>query len=117
MYIACGDAALLTSSGFDLVKDKEPVVLANPGMVTLHSGRSSGELMSVSRSVKRARGYTHQITPEPITPESVWVSHHSRHCKITFSGLEPGKKYAVRVLVLGSRDQEVCSPVSSRYVQ
>lgn len=117
MYIANGDIAILTSSGYTLSKTPEPQYITNPGVVTLTNGITSGELVCSVKPVKGGRSYLHQLTEEPLTPESVWDSTASSRSSYTFQNLQAGKKYWIRVAVVGSGEQIAYSPNSSQYAQ
>lgn len=117
MYIAKGDAVILTGSGFTLTKTPEPLYITNPGNVSLNNGITSGELVASVKAVKGARSYLHQITPEPLTAESTWESNAVSTSSFTFKNLQPGKKYWIRVAAVGSGRQIAYSPNSSQYVQ
>lgn len=117
MYIANGDEVILTSSGYSLAKEPEPQNIANPGNVTLGNGVSTGEMVASVKAVAGARSYIHQITADPLTPESVWQSSTSSKSKMLYSNLQPGTKYWVRIAAVGTSDQTTYSPLSSMYVQ
>ena len=107
----------LASSGFDLAKQREVAVITNPGSVTLGNGISTGQLTTLVQAQAAAKGYSHEYTLYPVTPASVWTSNPSSRCKTTFTGLEPGKKYAVRVGVLGNNEELAYSGIATMYVQ
>ena len=117
MYVAKGDDVVLTSSGFDLVKPREHSSITNPGPVILTNGESSGELTSRVDGQAGAKGYSHEYTPYPVTEQSQWASTRSSRCKATFTNLQPGRNYAVRVGVWGSNEQMAYSKVVTAYVQ
>jgi hypothetical protein len=117
MFIAFGDLAILTSSGFPLAKTREPRYITNPGTVLLENGMNSGELVASVKASKAAKSYVHQIAADPLTPDTQWESTTSSRCTYTFKNLEPGKKYWVRVSVIGSGDQVACTADSSKFVQ
>ena len=117
MYIANGNAVILTSSGYSLAKEPEPIALENPGSITLSNGITSGQLVATVKSVPGAKGYLHQITPDPMTPQSQWVSTASTRSKKVYNDLQPGQKYWVRIVAVGTEEQLAYSPESSMYVQ
>jgi hypothetical protein len=117
MYIGNGDAAILTSSGFTLSKLPEPSTITNPGNVTLGNGVSTG-IMEVSvKTVKGAKGYVYQIAEKEPAAGTEWLSTNSSRSKFTYTNLQPGKRYWVRVAATGSGEQIAYSPVASQYVQ
>lgn len=117
MYLANNSDVVLTSSGFDLVKQREAATITNPGSVSLSNGISTGQLTTQVQAQPGAKGYSHEYTLYPATPESVWTSNPSSRCKTTFSGLQAGKKYAVRVGVLATNGELAYSGIASIYVQ
>ncbi len=117
MYIANGDEAILTSSGYSLAKANEPQYISFPGVVELVNGITSGELVASVKAMKGARSYNHQVTPDPLTPESVWDSTTTSRRSYTFKNLEPGKKYWFRVAVIGSDEQVAYSSYASQFAQ
>ena len=117
MYIANGDNAILTSSGFDLTKPREAQEIVNPGSVTLGNGITTGSLAAKVKAQAAINTYQFGYTPFPVTEESVWTTTMTTRSKIVFQGLQPGKEYAVRVAVIGSGEAVAYSPVATMYVQ
>ena len=117
MYVANGDAPILTSSGYTLSKQPEPVYITNPGNVTISNGISSGEMEAAVTTVKGGRNYNFQLAEAEPTAETDWQSNSSSRSKFTFKNLQPGKRYWVRVVVTGSGEQVAYSNVASRFVQ
>jgi hypothetical protein len=112
---AKGDKTLLLASGFEINADKIAsqkmapklqVELSIAGQVTI----------SISR-VPGAKVYVHQYTPDPLTPQSVWISETSLKRQHTFSGFESTAKIWVRIIVINKKgESEYWEPVS-RIVQ
>ena len=117
MFIANGDVAILTSSGFTLSKQPEPRYITNPGNVTLSNGLSSGELVASVDAVPGAKSYVYQIAATEPTDTTVWESTPVTRSKYTFTGLVPGKRYWIRVAVAGRDEPVAYSPVASQYAQ
>jgi hypothetical protein len=117
MFTAMGDEAALKSSGFPVVKERTTRYITNTGNVTLTNGVTSGQMQSRVKSQKAARSYQHQITDSEPADNTVWDIRTVSTCKYVFSGLTPGKRYWVRVAVVGSADQIAYSPVASMYAQ
>lgn len=117
MFIANGDTAILTSSGYTLSKVPEPRYITNPGNVNLSNGITSGELVASVKAVAGANGYLYQVATEEPTDSTQWESNYSGRSKFTFTGLIPGKRYWIRVAVTGRDEQVAYSPVASQYVQ
>ena len=117
MYLANGDAAILTSSGFSLTKEPESNYITNPGNVTLGNGITSGQLQASVKAVKGAKSYLHQITDVQPAEDTVWKSTPSSRSKYIFNNLVPGKQYWVRVAATASGEQVAYSPVVSQFAQ
>lgn len=117
MFTAMGESAALTSSGFPQVKPAEPRYIVNPGNVTLTNGVSGGQIECRVKHQKAARSYLHQIIDSEPTESTVWDIRTSSSSRYLFSGLIPGKKYWIRVAVVGPGDQVAYSPVASMYAQ
>ena len=117
MFTAMGDEAALKSSGFPTVKERTSRQITNPGNVTLSNGVTSGQIQSKVKSQKTARSYLHQITDSEPTEDTVWDTRSVSTCKYVFSGLIPGKRYWIKVAVVGPGDQIAYSPVASMYAQ
>ena len=74
MYIANGDALILSRTGYDLNKIPGSQVLHNPGVITMKDGVSSGMLRTSVKRPDGAKSFLYQATPDPLTPASVWES-------------------------------------------
>ena len=118
MLTANGDEVMLTSSGFPLTKERQPLPpLVQPEIVKLENGINSGELNVIITSVPGARTYVYQYTQDPLTDNSNWASNNSTLVKFSFNNLEAGKKYWCRVAAYGRNEQVVYSNAVSRIVQ
>lgn len=117
MFVANGDEAILTSSGFSLTKTPEARFITNPGNVTLSNGITTGQMVDFVKAVAGANGYLHEICAELPTSVTIWTSYTSTRSQYTFTGLEPGKKYWVRVAATGRNEQIAYSPVASQFAQ
>lgn len=118
MFIANGDATILAGSGYDLAKARSSQNLETPGLVKMKDGISSGMLtVSIPKPVG-GKGYIHELTADPLTADSVWLSVASSNVKHTFENLTPGKKYWSRVAAIGKGSEIAYSNVFlSRFVQ
>ncbi|PZQ98792.1 MAG: hypothetical protein DI539_29045, partial [Flavobacterium psychrophilum] len=104
--IASGDEAKLSASGFDIVKQAEtnpPIDI--PKNMLVQAGLNSGEMVLSIDRVQGALSYNFQITPDPLTPESVWETQPTSRRKYLFQNLEVGKTYWFRVAAIGPREQ------------
>ena len=90
-----------------------PPVSAAKGQ-KLTDGIGPGMLHYSFYKVLGATSYIYQITADPtITADTVWTEVMGSKVKYTFTGLESGKRYWVRVLAIGKDGQCVCSePIS-----
>ena len=117
MNVALGDTAMLTGSGFTLNKTGETMYIDNPGNVTLSNGITSGELVASVVAVKGAKSYLYELATEQPTASTDWQSTITSRSKFTYSNLQPGRQYWVRVAAIGSRQQIAYSPVAAQFVQ
>jgi hypothetical protein len=118
MIVANGNITDLTSSGFTLAKTPAPVYITAPGSPIMSIGVNAGQLKSAVPRVPGAKLYFHQITPDPLTDTSNWQSIDSSRSKNTFTSLDAGKKYWVRVVANGSGGQQAMGPAAiSPYIQ
>ena len=112
--VSNGDTTLLLSSGFDIsgIKaadqtlgaiEKFTVDNSKPGMATTRIKKING-----------AKAYIHKCTPDPITPDSVWVTETTAERENTFTNLNSVARYWFQVIVIGRNKQvEVSQPVSA----
>jgi hypothetical protein len=117
LFIANGDAATLTSSGYTLTKMPEPQRLDNPGNVSVSNGNSSGKLVASVARPKGSKSFIHQISGELLGESTVGTSNTSSRSRYTFTNLQPGKQYWVRVAAVGSNEQIAYSPVANQFAQ
>ncbi len=118
MFIGNGDATILAGSGYDLAKAPSSQNLATPGAVLIKEGVSTGMLEVSIAKPTGAKSYLHEITADPITPESTWQSVPGTSVKYTFENLTAGKKYWARVAAIGKKAEIAYSDLQlSRFVQ
>jgi hypothetical protein len=111
---ANGDAAMLLSSGFDVSKDREPVVITKPENLKVENGISSGELLVSVTAVKGAYAYLHEYTTDATMAPGSWVSTPATSCKGLFTNLTPGTKYYCRVGAVSTNGQLLYSDAVAR---
>lgn len=106
------------SSGFNIAKPPtpQPVVTAATNQA-LQDGPNPGDLDYIFDKVPGAKSYIYQCAPDPITAASQWQSQTGTVRKVSFSGLETGKKYWCRVVAIGIKGQGVYSEPVARIVQ
>jgi hypothetical protein len=113
LKIFCGgDETKLQASGFLLVKTPEtnPPIDAPQNMQVL-PGTNHGEIAISIDRVKGALCYNFQVTPAPLTPNSVWETLPSTIRKVVFENLVIGQIYWFRVVAIGPRNQvTICNP-------
>ena len=117
MTEANGDEAMLITSSFTLMKQREPRYITNPGNVTLSNGITSGQMVSMIRAVTGGMSYLHEIASEFPVDDSMWIANASSTSRHVFTNLTPGKQYWVRVAVIGSRNQKAYSSVATWFAQ
>lgn len=117
MNVGLGNVAVLTSSGFTVIKETEPIYITNPGSVNIANGITSGELKVSVKTVKGAKSYVFQLSSEAPVENTEWTSYTTSRSRYTFTNLQPGKQYWVRVAVIGAREQVAYSPVGSQFAQ
>jgi len=115
--IANGDRTKLITSGFDLAKPGESNPLKKPEIITLTDGVNPGELVVKVPSVKGAKAYGPQYTPDPLTSDSHWIQFMCSTSKYTFKNLLSAQKLWCRMSVMGAYGQVVYSDAVCRVVQ
>ena len=116
--IAKGDRQVLVSSGFPLVKDREPALpITKPAPPVLSTGINPGEVFSVGQADAAVVARVHLFAAEPITNDTKWDSTITTNRKFTYANLESGKKYWFKQGVVGKRDQYVESDAVSYVAQ
>lgn len=105
MQTARGDKTMLLSSGFDITPEKNnsqrlpPRLLVELGL--------PGQASTRVKRMARARAYIHQVTADPLTPDSVWKSETSIKPEHTFTGLESGARLWFRVIVVSKDGKQI----------
>lgn len=118
MKQADGDLQKLVSTAFPLTKDRTPLgPLGDPQILKLEDGPLTGSLAVVISKVTGAKTYGYEYTLDPLTDASQWSSEIDNSVKHTFTDLESGKKYWIRVVAYGTDEQETDSAPVSRIVQ
>jgi len=115
-FTAKGDRAILLTSGFDITSEDAPPVVTKPASIKVVNGKNPGELASSVPRMDGGISFSHEYTLDPELAEKSWQRFTSTKANFTFTGLEPGKTYFVRVGAVGSKDQTVYSDVISRIV-
>lgn len=110
-----GDKAMLLSSGFDITPERTGTQKSPPKLQA--EMQMPGQVTTRVKRVTRARAYVHQITADPITPQSVWTSETTLKPEHTFAGLTSASKVWLRVIVIDRYGNQVIWEPVSRIVQ
>jgi hypothetical protein len=110
---AKGDLVKLSTCGFPLSKDREPVKLGT-ALPKVILGNISGQATSITPRVTGAVTYRHQYTTDP--SGEVWQEVSSTRAKCIFKNLVPGQVYHFRIIVIGTSNQVTTSAVITRMV-
>lgn len=117
LFTAKGDRLIAESSGFTIAKDPAPhPPIEKPTGIELFDGPNLGQMLLRFKRVKGARSYGYQISLDPLD-ETKWVTTYGTTSKYLFTGLEGGKKYYIRVVALGNKNQVIYSDVFTRVAQ
>jgi hypothetical protein len=112
-----GDATILLSSGFDISGTKAASqTLAPIEQLEVEIG-PPGTAITRVKKVAGAKAYIHQCTPDPITPDSKWMSETITDSENTFTNLNSVARYWFRVIAIGRGKQMVYSGLVSRVIQ
>ena len=111
-----GNVEKLTTSGFRLSKDREPVHIVEPVITAVMQGLNAGSIVVKLQPVKGAISYLYEMAPDPINEQTEWTTVADSRVKFEFTGLEQGKKYWFRVAAVGSNGQLVYSTEVAQYV-
>lgn len=112
---AKGNASIMASSGFDLIKERGS--RKSQDDLTFETGKVPGQVAITAKAVKGATSYIHQYASEPLSDASIWISVPSGSRKYKFTGLVPGNKYWFRVVAVGPKGLEVYSVAVPKIVQ
>ncbi len=113
---ANGDVTKLLTSGFDVSKDPQPVVLTRPENLRVENGAASGTLLVSVKAVKGAHAYFHEYTTDATMAPGSWVSTTGTTSRMQFANLQPGTTYYCRVGAVGTNNQLLYSDPVSRMV-
>jgi len=112
---AKGDKSLLLASGFEINADKTASQKMSPSLLVELS--IAGQVTTRISRVPGAKVYVHQYTPDPLTPQSVWISETSLKPQHTFNGFESAAKIWVRIIVINKKGESIYWEPVSRIVQ
>ena len=115
--VAKGDRTVLLASGFTLARAKGEVTSLKPIEKLMVNTETPEQAVIRVKKVSGAKAYTYQYTTGGVNSESQWVSRTITEPYCTITGLQPGVKYAFRVIAIGPGEQTVYSPIVSRFIQ
>jgi hypothetical protein len=107
------DRQKLLSSGFDITKIRAS---RYPDTIKIETGKKTGHVTSIMKSVAGAKAYIHQYTLDPNNVTS-WTQEISTSRKHVFNNLVPGERYFFRIIALGLRGKKTWSGMVDRIVQ
>ncbi len=115
---ADGNRTIALSSGFDVAKDPSPlpsiILVETP---QLSPGVNAGQIEARNKAVAGAKAYQYFIHTDVFVPVNQWQLYPSTRSRYSFTGLESGKRYYVKVGVVGVNNQLVYSEASSFITQ
>ncbi|MBD0277006.1 MAG: hypothetical protein M3342_06960 [Bacteroidota bacterium] len=118
LYTAQNDRAIALSSGYRIGKEQQPTPpLQSPRNMQVADGPNRGELKAAVNRVIGAKTYLFNYAQEPISDTTVWNMQPETKRKTVLRNLESGKRYWVKVGVVGVRGQLLYSDAVSRIVQ
>ena len=114
-----GNRDKLLSSGFELYKtrDGQPILLGPIKRFRLVDSDISGGIKAMCDGAIARRSYMYQITPDPLTSESVWQSFPATSKEYTFANLPSCKRFWCRIVAIGTKGQVSISDPLSRVTQ
>ena len=116
MIAAQGNPAIIAASGYKPITARSGRSLGIATALTLTTG-GNGEVIVTFKAIENAVSYMYEISADPLLAEASWSRVFGTTAKYTFTNLEAGKKYSVRVMAVGSANQTVYTPVASIYAQ
>jgi hypothetical protein len=117
LFTVKGDRTKAVSSGFSIAKDPTPQPpISKPENLQVTEGQNAGELSIKFNRVHGARCYLVQYA-EDTTGTPIWQSQTSTTSKYILKQLESGKKYQVRIAVVGTNEQLAYSDPVWKIVQ
>lgn len=118
LFTVSGDRTKAVSSGFGIAKQPEPLPpITKPENLQVTEGLNAGELVIKFKRVLGARCYMIQYAEDTTTGELMWQSQTTTTSRYTLKQLQSGKKYQVRIAVVGTNGQLVYSDAVTRIVQ
>lgn len=118
IFTVDGNRTKAMSSGFTIAKVPSPMPpLSKPENLQVTEGPNAGDLNVRFKRVIGGRSYLIQYAEETTTGEPVWQNQTCTTSKFTLRNLESGKKYQIRVAVIGAYNQLLYSDPVWRIAQ
>ena len=115
-YIAKGDRAILSSTGFPLnAANNQPKTLGSPENFTVETGTNSGEVLVYINTLRNANAYLFLYSPSPVS-NNAWFHATSSLPYYTIKGLVPGSMYSFKIGAIGTKGQVVYTDVITKMV-
>ncbi|MEO5684381.1 MAG: hypothetical protein ABIQ88_17200 [Chitinophagaceae bacterium] len=115
-FIAQGDRATLSSSGFSLTAETSASkALAQPSNFTVEVGSTSGTALAYINAVANAKAYLFRWGVAPIVNDHWSNAIHLKPWS-TITGLVPGTTYSFQIAVAGSKGQAVPTDIITKMV-
>ena len=103
---ADGDLEMLLSTALPLRKPSTTIVLGNPVNLRITNGINPGTLVAKVDSMNGGRTFNFEFTQDPPT-EATWQKLSCSTSRCLIEGLESGKRYWIKVAVVGGNNQLV----------
>ena len=116
-FTAKGNIPALDSSGYDMYKTKETMVLVPAKTLLVESKPNTNSLFITAKGGKGIKYIIYQYTTDAKMAEGSWVSLNCGYRKCTIENLVKAQEYIVRVQYFGSHGQNFISDTISRIVQ
>ena len=116
-FTANGNRTMLLSTGFDISKEHEPILIRNPLNMHVADGLNSGEAIASVKRVHGASSYVHEYSTVMPLEDTTWTSVTTTTRKMYFTNLTAGIQYWFRIGAVGPAGQLVYSNTVSRYIQ
>src|SRR6185312_94713 len=112
-----GSVPILSTSGYEVTKSAQPVVMQPIKSLEVTSVPNTNSLSVRVIGGSGIKGFVHQYSSDPAMAENSWVSVNTTVRKYTFQNLARAQEYFVRVICIGSNGQRAISDTVARIVQ
>lgn len=111
-----GNLVMLNSTGLEISKVRQPRIITTPENLRVTPGINPGSLDARVKAVAGSIGYNFEIAMDTADGNLQWTSTSYSRSKYTFTELEQGKKYWIRVAAVGANSQFAYSNTVAQYV-